>query len=77
MAGGWEGRREETRGGGWGLGTGDLGLGTWDFWGDDIPGLCSAEGGVLDTSEVQERRVVTHLKPSGWLVELGCWYAWA
>lgn len=24
--------------------------------------------GVLDTREVQERRVVTHLKPSGWLV---------
>lgn len=32
---------------------------------------------LCDTNEVQERRVVTHLKPSGWLVELGCWYAWA
>lgn len=62
---GWE-RGEE--GEGWWLG--------WDLGNDNFWAVLSLKG-VLDTSEVQDRRVVTHLKPSGWLVELGCWYAWA
>lgn len=58
-------------------GTGEETRGGWDLGMNDISGRCSAVGSVLDTSEVQERRVVTHLKPPGWLVELAGSYAWA